>query len=366
MYLLRLAAYFLLYILFFQSYSAVGQSHPIQKQVFNQINNLEFTAEGKAVVLQGKGDFLIRVLNEKTYEVEQELVRRGNGPGELPKASSFYLDQEKNIIFLAGADRRIIGVSLLNGKTVYEKTFPKLKSISSSDFTPTMIIDDGYLFFSSKGGIDPSTPSDLPLPVVSLFDTSSTEQVFSFYLPVDDLAFRDLEDLGRANRVPLSASLVMLNERLSIVTFQGIPSFYFFVNGEFIKRVGLNPDFEVTFITSKRDIFGQKAGIRTPAYINNIEKLDEEHVLISYGNIHQEEIPMGYSVFRITSTPDLGLQDEIIVEKVLDKELPEIDEISAYNITAQQRILFLHNNFDWLAHQIYALEAPELNTMLDD
>jgi hypothetical protein len=274
----------------------VAQKHPIEQQVLNQINELQFTKSGKAVLYQEKGDFLVHILNEETFEVEQKLVRRGKGPGELPRASAFYLDQENNILYLAGFDRRIIGVSLSTGETLFEKTFSDLRATIQND-TPSMFIHEGYLFYSNTGQLNPFEPIDKPLPVVSMFDTASTKLVYNFSLDIEQLAFPNFDDLEKANSVTISTFFLRMNERLSLLSIKGIPHFYFFLNGEFSQRIELDPDFDVSFITSTREEFGDNIGTRTPSYINNLEKLDEEHVLISYGNIHQEEIPLGFSIF---------------------------------------------------------------------
>lgn len=360
--LFKVIAYILLSLPLFIPQIAKAQTHPIEDQIFNQINEIGFTDNGHLIVLKEKGDYLVHVLNPETFEVEQKLVRRGKGPGELLKASTYYIDQENNIIYLAGFDKRVIGVSISNGELLFEKTFTEIKGAMNTNQTPSMIIKDGHLFMSNSGRLDPSQPAESSLPVVSIFDTSSAELIFNFELTNEQLAFPNLDDLTKANAVPLSTELLLFSDRLSLITIKGLPYFYFFVNGEFRKRVELNPDFEVSFITSTREEFGSSVGIKVPAYINNAELLDENKVLISYGNIHQEEISLGYSIYQIDHTLKPGLQDRISVKLVLDQRLEEIEGVSEFNITPYNGKLFMHNNYYWLASEIYVVEVPDLNS----
>ncbi len=76
------------------SSALLAQDHPIEEQVFNQINEIGFTSDGHVIVMKEKGDHLIHVIHPETFKVEQKLVRRGNGPGELPQAFAYYIGKQ--------------------------------------------------------------------------------------------------------------------------------------------------------------------------------------------------------------------------------------------------------------------------------
>lgn len=330
-----------------------AQDHPVEKHIFDKITQLEFTEEGKAVLFTKDGDHLVHLLNENTFTIEDSFVPKGNGPGELQMVKAAFIDQENNHVYLTGIDNRILGYTLA-GEPVFEKTFDELPVPGPNSKNLSLIIRDGYLFTSEMHRLNLSELSDDPIPMVKMFDIASTDLVYEFTLTPEQLAFPNVNDLSEARNVPIHPILTFINERLSVVTIDGLPYFYFFVNGEFVQRTEIDTDFRVEFATSRRDEFGNTVGVMTPANLNSLQLIHDNKLLISYGNIHQE-IPVGYSVYEISHTQGRGLLDDISVRKTADVRIEEIEDISALNITYHDGDLFIHNRFDWLAFNVHVM-----------
>lgn len=330
-----------------------AQDHPIEKHIFDKIIKLEFTKEGKAIVFTRDGDHLVHVLDQNTYDIEFSFVPKGNGPGELQMINAAFVDHSNNRVYLAGMDKRVLGYSM-TGELFFEKTFDDFPVSVAHNKNPSLILREGYLFISQSQILNLSELPEHPISLVKMLDTTTTELVYEFTLSMQQLAFPNLTELRKANSVPIHPTLTFINERLSLITINGLPYFYFFVNGEFVHRAKMDTDYQVKFITSTREEFGNSVGVRIPSNINSIQLIDNNQLLISYGNTHQD-IPIGYSIYEIDHNPGLGLFDDISVRKIADASLDEIEGMSEMNITYYEGDFFVHNNYDWLAHQIYVI-----------
>jgi len=331
-----------------------AQDHPAEKHIFDKITQLEFTKEGKAMVFTKGGDHLVHVLHQDTFEMEASLVPKGNGPGELQMIKAAYLDHQNGRMYVAGMDKRVLGYSL-SGELIFEKTFDEFPIPRPNSKNLSLLIRDGYLFISQILSLNFTDPPTGPIPLVKMLDMNSGELVYELTLTQKQLAFPDPDKLKRANNVPIHPTLTFINKRLSVITIDGLPYFYFFVNGEFVQRTKIETDFQVEFITSKREEFGNAVGVRIPANLNSIQLVDNNKLLIAHGNIHQE-IPVGYGIYEIKHTPGKTLLDDISVVKTGGALLEENEDVSAMAITYHKGDFFIHNRFDWLAHQIYVIE----------
>ena len=330
-----------------------AQDHPIEKHIFEKITQLEFTKQGKPVVFTKNGDHLVHVLNQDTYDIEASFVQKGNGPGELQMVKAAFLDQKNDRVYLAGMDKRVLGYTLA-GELIFEKAFDDMPLSVAHHKTPSLMVRNGYLFASESQLLNLSELPQDPISVVKMLDTTTTELVYEFTLTMQQLAFPNLHELRKTNTVPIHPMLTFINDRLSVVTINGLPYFYFFVNGEFRQRTEIDTDYQVEFTTATREEFGDRIGVRTPSNINNIQRMVDNKLLISYGNTHQD-IPIGYSIYEIEHNPKPGLQDEISVLKISGNTLEKMEDMSEMNITWHEGGLFIHNNYDWLAHQIYVI-----------
>ena len=348
----------LLLSLFLCSVTTKAQDHPIEDQVFDEITQLEFTNAGQPVVFTQSGDHLVHILNSITFEPEAKLVPKGRGPGEIQTLYAAFLDSNNDRVFLIGPDKRMIGYNF-SGELIFEKLIEELSPGLTNQKNPTMFIKENYLFVSSGQPLMSSAKPDESLPFIQMIDTATTEVVYEFTMTLEQLAFEDFDVVEKVNFLKLQPELIMINDRLSVLTINGLPYFYFFVNGEFVKRKKIDADFEVEYITSTKKRFGDNVGVRTPSNINSIQLIEDDHLLISYGNIHQE-IPVGYSVFRIDHSPKSGLNDEIKVTKITDQKITGFEDLSELNLTYHAGNLFIHNNYDWLAHQIYVIKEADL------
>jgi len=346
--------FYLTITLFFTTTVLFAQEHPIEKHIFDEITQLEFSREGKAFVFTKGGEYLVHVLNQDTFDIEHSFVKRGNGPGELQMIKAAYVDQANDRVFIAGMDKRLLGYSF-SGELIFEKTFDELPVPRPNSKNLSLNIRDGYLFISQILSLNFTDLPTGPLPLVKMLDMSSEELVYEFTITKDQLAFPNPDKLEKANNVPIHPKLIFINKRLSVITIDGLPYFYFFVNGEFVQRTKIETDFQVEFITSKREGLGNGVGVRVPSNLNCIQLVDDTKLLISYGNVHQE-IPVGYSMYEINHTPGQTLLDDISVNKLADARLKENNDMSAMAITYREGDFFIHNRFDWLAHQIYVKE----------
>lgn len=343
-------------ILFSETVNA--QQHPIQDQIFEEIIQLDFSESDQPVVFTQDGDHLVHILNATTFEPETKLASKGRGPGELQTLNASFLDKDHNRVFLIGPDKRMVGYNF-SGELIYDKLISDLSPGLMNQKNPSMDIRDGYLFISSSQPLMASGEPAGPLPFIQMIDTSTTEIVYEFTITPDQLGFEDHEVVEKSNRVMLHPELVMINDRLSVIVINGLPYFYFFVNGEFVERMEIEVDFDTEYIATTREEFGDHVGVRTPSNINSIQLIKDGHLLISYGNIHQD-IPVGFSVYRIDHSVKTGLNDEITVSRVKDQELSGFEDLSELNLTYHKGDLFIHNNYDWLAHQIYVIEDIDL------
>lgn len=331
-----------------------AQDHPIEKHIFDKITQLEFTKEGKAVVFTKGGGHLVHVLNQDTYDIEMSLIPKGNGPGELQMIKAAFLDYKNDRLYVAGIDKRVLGYTL-EGELIFEKTIDELPVPRPNSKNLSLIIREGYLFISQILPLNFTNPPNGPIPLVKMIDIDSEELVYEFTLNKEQLAFPDPDRLERANNVPIHPTLIFISERLSVITIDGLPYFYFFVNGEFVERIKIETDFQVEFITSKKEEFGNAIGVRIPSNLNSVQLINDNQLLISHGNIHQE-IPVGYGIYEINHTPGQTLFDDISVNKLAAARLKENENMSAMTITFHEGDFFIHNRFDWLAHQIYVIE----------
>ncbi|MEX2477032.1 MAG: hypothetical protein WD357_01255 [Gracilimonas sp.] len=338
--------------------TATAQDHPIESQIFDEITQLEFSDSGQPVVFTQDGDHLVHILNQNSFEPEIQLVPKGQGPGELQTQHASFLDKKNNRVFMIGPDKRMIGYNF-SRKLIYDALIEDLSLGLMNQKNPTMLIKDKYLFISSSPPLMASEKPDEPIPFIQMIDTTTTKVVYEFTMSLDQLAFESYDVVEKANQVILHPELVMINDRLSVLVINGLPYFYFFVNGEFVKRTEIDADFEVEYITSTREEFGDNVGVRTPSNINSVQLIGNDHLLLSYGNIHQE-IPVGFSVHRIEHSVQSGLNDEITITKIKDQTLTGFEDLSELNLTYHKGDLFIHNNYDWLAHQIYVIEDLSL------
>ena len=116
--------------------------------VLSEIDELRFLGD-TLIAVQNDGDFVISLFDITTGSEIGNMMRRGQGPGEISRPAATYLDENTGNIYVLGTDRRLVGYSA-EGTLIYDKLFDELPAAMSNSGSQSLILKGKYLFLSTE------------------------------------------------------------------------------------------------------------------------------------------------------------------------------------------------------------------------
>ena len=328
----------------------VAQNYSIEDHFFDNLGAVFFTDQGLPVLAQDGKDHKGIVLEPETG-YQKKLIREGKGPGEISKVYGYGFDRINNELCLIGIGLRLV-CSDLNGNTTKDMRIPWFKvSGVSSPFR--FYIEEQELLLPIRSLLSVEEP-DNELKVAAISQKSDLEKVEFLSLQFEDLGLDYLDELSLANNIFIKPKVLRLSANVIMVAIPGLPYFYFFKNGEYRSKELITTDYEVRIEVSIKPEY-PSPGVLTPANLNNLQRLDDNHFIVARGNSFQKT-PLGIDLYRFDlKGPSVKVEQ---VDQMNIENLPE--GFSEPNVTIHDEKAYIITNYIYFAMEISVLEVGGL------
>lgn len=323
----------------------------MEQQFFDNLGAVFFANDGTTVIAQDGSEYKAMVLDRESFEITSKFNRAGKGPGEIDRLFGYGFDYEEEELCLLGLQLRLICHNL-NGDLTKDERIPWLElSGVSSPFL--FHIQNGELLMPLNSLLSVEEPvQEIKLAAISA--KTDLEKVRYLSIPLEELGLTYLESLDLADNIFIYPQVLKLSDHFTIAAVAGLPYFYVFKDGKFDSKIKLNTEYEVRIEVSMKPEF-PSPGVMMPANVNNLQKVDAKHFIVSRGNTHQE-IPLGIDVYRFEeneTTLNISKIDEIDIYG-----LPE--EISEPKVTYFDQKAFIITNYIFFSYEVHVQELKNL------
>lgn len=311
----------------------------IENQYYENIIDLYKIDEKGYIIIQHESKYAVKIIDEDGNLVNQ-FLRNGDGPGEARKIEASFFDKKTGYIYLKDSDGSIL-VYDVEGSLLSEKIIGR-GSISSIDVLENTILLGSKLFVSQD-----LISKEAKVKVATLINKDSYEELEQISITIGDLGIDRIADINKVRGLMLDTNISFIDEETVMATFNGIPSIFIFRNGKLISKESLQKFNDLMINVTKHQVYGY--GIKIPAINNNLQKIDDDLFLLTYGNTHQS-IPFGYFLIEAKNPKESILPHISVLE---DIEIKNSFNLNTFRMKFYQDRYFIFDGITRFANEIF-------------